>query len=55
MFTSVHNWDEDSAGDWTISVQDKGNGDAGTFHDWELNIYGTELNPDRDGDNLPQC
>ena len=52
MFTSVHNWDEDSAGDWTISVQDKGNGDAGTFHDWELNIYGTELNPDRDGDNL---
>ena len=52
MFTSVHNWDEDSSGTWTLSVQDKGNGDAGTFHDWELNIYGTELNPDRDGDNL---
>ena len=52
MFTSVHNWDEDSTGTWTISVQDQGNGDDGTFHDWELNIYGTELNQDRDGDNL---
>lgn len=52
MFTSVHNWDEDSTGIWTISVQDKGNGDDGTFHDWELNVYGTELNQDRDGDNL---
>ena len=52
MFTSVHNWDEDSTGTWTISVQDQGNDDDGTFHDWELNIYGTELNQDRDGDNL---
>ena len=52
MFTSVHHWDEDSTGNWTLSVEDKGNGDAGTFHDWELNIYGTELNQDRDGDNL---
>jgi len=52
MFTSVHNWDEDSTGNWTISVQDQGNEDDGTFHDWELNIYGTELNQDRDGDNL---
>lgn len=52
MFTSVHHWDEDSTGTWTLSAEDKGNGDAGTFHDWELNIYGTELNQDRDGDNL---
>jgi len=52
MFTSVHNWDEDSSGTWTLSVEDQGNGDSGTLNDWELNIYGSELNTDRDGDNL---
>ena len=52
MFTSVHHWDEDSYGTWTLSVEDQGNGDTGTFYDWELNIYGTEINTDRDGDGL---
>ena len=52
MFTSVHHWDEDSYGEWTLSIEDQGNGDSGTFLDWELNIYGTEINTDRDGDGL---
>ena len=52
MFTSVHHWDEDSFGEWTLSIEDQGNGDTGTLFDWELNIYGTELNIDRDGDGL---
>ena len=52
MFTSVHHWDEDSFGEWTLSIEDQGNGDTGTLLDWELNIYGTELNTDRDGDGL---
>ena len=52
MFTSVQHWDEESYGTWTLSIEDQGNGDTGTFKDWELNIYGTELNPDRDGDGL---
>ena len=52
MFTSVHHWDEDSFGNWTLSIEDQGNGDTGTLFDWELNIYGTEINTDRDGDGL---
>tara|TARA_B100000674_G_scaffold280556_1_gene231918 strand:- start:4824 stop:8285 length:3462 start_codon:yes stop_codon:yes gene_type:complete len=52
MFTSVHHWDEDSFGEWSLSIEDKGNGDTGTLRDWELNIYGTEINTDRDGDGL---
>ena len=52
MFTSVQHWDEDSYGTWTLSIEDQGNGDEGTFYDWELNIYGTEINQDRDGDGL---
>jgi len=52
MFTSVHHWDEDSFGEWTLSIEDQGNGDTGTLLDWELNIYGTEINIDRDGDGL---
>ena len=52
MFTSVHHWDEDSFGDWTLTIEDQGNGDTGTLFDWELNVYGTELNTDRDGDGL---
>ena len=52
MFTSVQHWDEDSYGTWTLTIEDQGNGDSGTFFDWELNVYGTEINLDRDGDGL---
>jgi len=52
MFSSVHNWDEDSTGDWTISVEDQGTNDAGTFNDWELIIHGTENDPDTDEDGI---
>ena len=34
------------------NIEDQGNGDEGTFYDWELDIYGTEINQDRDGDGL---
>ena len=51
-FSTVHNWDEDSRGDWTLTVEDQGNNDVGSFDDWELIIYGTQINLDSDGDNL---
>ena len=31
MFTSVHHWDEDSLGEWTLSIEDQGNGDTGHY------------------------
>ena len=52
MFGSVHHWDEISSGDWTISVEDQGNNDAGTFNDWELIIHGTIVNLDSDNDGI---
>ena len=51
-FSTVHNWDEDSRGNWTLTVEDQGNNDVGSFDDWELIIYGTQINLDSDGDNL---
>ena len=51
-FSTVHNWDEDSRGDWTLTVEDQGSNDVGSFDDWELIIYGTQINLDSDGDNL---
>jgi len=51
-FSTVHNWDEDSRGEWTLTVEDQGNNDVGTLDTWELVVYGTELDIDTDGDNL---
>ena len=51
-FSTVHHWDEDSRGEWTLTVEDQGNGDTGSLDSWELIIYGTELDVDTDGDNL---
>ena len=51
-FGSVQHWGEDSRGMWTLSVEDQGYGDTGTFEEWELIIHGTQINLDSDGDNL---
>ncbi|HIF04865.1 MAG TPA: hypothetical protein EYQ80_05610 [Candidatus Poseidoniales archaeon] len=51
MFSTVHNWDEYSAGNWTLSVEDQGSGDTGTWNDWELIIHGVPI-MDSDGDGL---
>ena len=51
-FSTVHNWGEDSRGNWTLTVEDQGNNDVGSFDEWELIIYGTQMNLDSDGDNL---
>lgn len=51
-FSTVHHWDEDSRGDWTLTVEDQGNNDVGSFDEWELVVYGTQMNLDSDGDNL---
>ncbi|MDP6742469.1 MAG: S8 family serine peptidase [Candidatus Thalassarchaeaceae archaeon] len=52
MFSSVHFWDEGSAGNWTLSVEDKDSGTSGTIDDWELILHGVELNRDTDLDGL---
>ncbi len=41
-FMSVHFWDEDPNGTWTINVRDSFAQDAGTFGSWQLNLYGTQ-------------
>ena len=51
-FSTVHNWDEDCRGEWTLTVEDKRSGNIGTLDSWELVVYGTELDIDSDGDNL---
>ena len=51
-FSTVHHWDEDSRGEWTLTVEDQGNNDVGSLDSWELIVYGTEINVDTDGDNL---
>ena len=51
-FSTVHHWDEDSRGEWTLTVEDQGNGDTGSLDAWELILYGTEIDLDTDGDNL---
>ena len=51
-FSTVQSWGEDSRGNWTLSVEDQGNSDTGSFDSWELILYGTELDLDSDGDNL---
>ena len=51
-FSTVHNWDEDCRGEWTLTVEDKRSGNIGTLDSWELVVYGSELDIDSDGDNL---
>ena len=52
IFTSMRHWDEDSEGEWTLSVRDTDSPDAGTWNSWELMMHGTELIKDADGDGL---
>ncbi|MDA7463351.1 S8 family serine peptidase [Candidatus Poseidonia alphae] len=51
-FSTVQHWGEDSRGEWILSIEDKGNGDAGTLNEWGLVLYGTERDIDSDGDML---
>ena len=51
-FGSVRHLDEYTLGDWTLSVEDKANGDTGTFVDWHLEFYGIDEDRDTDGDGL---
>ena len=48
----MRHWDEDSEGEWTLSVRDTDSPDAGTWNSWELMMHGTELIKDADGDGL---
>lgn len=42
VFTTVRDWGENSNGTWKLQVSDRtGNGVAGTFNSWQLNLYGT--------------
>ena len=46
VFSSVRHWGETSQGNWTLRVSDRdGNGKAGTFDSWKLNIYGSNPHP----------
>jgi subtilisin-like proprotein convertase family protein len=42
VFTTVRDWDEMSAGTWSLSVRDKEFLDVGDFNNWTLRVYGTE-------------
>lgn len=42
VFTSKRHWDEEAAGDWTLTVYDPTSGTAGTWNSWTLNVYGTQ-------------
>eukprot|EP01112_Ceratiomyxa_fruticulosa_P009561 TRINITY_DN2502_c0_g2_i1.p1 TRINITY_DN2502_c0_g2~~TRINITY_DN2502_c0_g2_i1.p1 ORF type:complete len:581 (+),score=144.40 TRINITY_DN2502_c0_g2_i1:486-2228(+) len=39
-FTSLRLWGEQSAGSWSLVVEDRRNLNTGTFTGWQLNIYG---------------
>ncbi|DAC24851.1 MAG TPA: S8 family serine peptidase, partial [Candidatus Thalassarchaeaceae archaeon] len=51
-FGSVRHMDEFALGDWTLSVEDKANGDTGTFDDWHLVFHGVNEDCDSDGDGI---
>ena len=53
VFSSMLHWDESSDGVWTLDVNDRGNGDTGTWNHWELVIHGAEEIIDTDNDGLP--
>ena len=43
VFTSRRHWDEASAGTWTVKVADRASADTGTWHNFEIYVYGTAL------------
>lgn len=50
-FSSVRNWGESSAGDWSVEVYDNYAEDTGTVNSLTLTLYGT-YDADTDGDGL---
>ncbi len=41
-FSSVHHWDEFSAGEWTVRVSDAVGGASGTLNDFTVRVFGTQ-------------
>lgn len=50
VFTSVRNWDEMSAGVWTLRLRDTITPDQGTLNSWTLTVHGTAPVPQCAGD-----
>ena len=50
VFTTVRNWDEMSAGNWTLRLRDTVDPDEGTLNSWTLTIHGTAPVPFCAGD-----
>ena len=44
-FTSARHWGESSFGDWTLAVSDGVTGDVGFWDSWQLNFFGTAIDP----------
>ncbi len=44
QFTSARHWGESSAGQWKLTVADRGAADTGTWNSWKLNFHGTAEN-----------
>lgn len=42
LFTSVRSWDEDSQGNWVVTVSDRDSGTTGTWNDFELRVFGND-------------
>lgn len=42
LFTSVRTWDEQSSGDWVITVSDRSGGTSGVWNDFSMKIYGND-------------
>ncbi|MBO0699046.1 MAG: tandem-95 repeat protein, partial [Zavarzinella sp.] len=45
VFSTVRDWGELSGGKWTLTVRDRAAGDVGTFNNWQLRVYGTDVPP----------
>ena len=43
-FTTARHWGEPSTGEWTLQVSDLWPNESGTFHHWELNLFGNKPN-----------
>jgi len=52
VFSSVVHWDENSFGEWTLTVNDMDSSYIGEFRSWNLTFYGT-AEADNDEDGLP--
>ncbi|MFV1968498.1 MAG: proprotein convertase P-domain-containing protein, partial [Pirellulaceae bacterium] len=56
VLTSRAHWGESSSGDWSLSVKDGDNNSVtGTFDDWTLRIYGTEITTDKTGPRVARA